>query len=352
MTLNLPSPHNVSVDVTNRKHVLLIRLAFELIFVGTGLDLSGPAFSAELKESRTNEIGYPTVAGALAALRQRPGVQISEQGGWTIVNDAASATVWSFTPLGHPAHPSAVKRSVVSRNGSTYIDMKVLCEASKAVCDKLVTDFQQLNQRTAASVQGQRSGTSGTSPDSTHAPAAAAAASEQINVTSDSAPGWVPSAEQRTQVPEATREFLDALDTGQYQKAYGLMGEGQRALESFDRFSKRIGEFNATAGAAKQRRIVKITWTKDPAKAPAPGVYAAVDLASRFDKVDRHCGYIVLYQSNPSTPFLVVHQEDNYITNEHAQKIATTQSPQALDDLWERLSKNCPNYSGATSGKE
>ena len=97
---------------------------------------------------------------------------------------------------------------------------------------------------------------------------------------------------------------------------------------------------------------MKITWTKDPANAPAPGVYAAVDLASRFDNIDRHCGYIVLYQNNASTPFLVVHQEDNYITNAHARQIAMKQSPQAVDEIWERLSKNCPNYPAATSVKD
>jgi zinc protease len=30
-----------------------------------------------------------------------------------------SDTIWAFTPSGHPAHPSAVKQSVVSRDGST-----------------------------------------------------------------------------------------------------------------------------------------------------------------------------------------------------------------------------------------
>ena len=124
--------------------------------------------------------------------------------------------------------------------------MKVLCEASKTACDKLVTDFQQLNQRTAESVHGGRSGTPGTAPNSPHAKAGAVDP-EEINVTSDSALGWLPSAEQRAQVPEITRGFLAALDSGQYQKAYGLMTESQRALESFDRFSKRVGEFNAEA---------------------------------------------------------------------------------------------------------
>jgi uncharacterized protein DUF4019 len=340
LTNRRTAPHNRFVAVSNQKPTLLLAA----MLVGAGPVLCPSlAIGEEIKESPSNEIGYATVADALAALRSRPGAQISQQGGWTIINEAASSTLWSFTPQEHPAHPSAVKRSIVLRGGSTYIDMKVLCEASKSACDKLVTDFQQLNQRMVQSIQGRHSGTAATSPDPQHPPPQTITTPEQINVTSDSAPGWVPSTDQRAQVPQIIQDFLAALDGGQYQKAYGLMTESQKALESFDRFSNRIREFNAEAGAAKERRILKITWTKDPANAPAPGVYAAVDLASRFENIDRHCGYIVLHQRDAGLPFLVARQEDNYITNEHARQIAMKQSAQAVDEIWGRLSRNCPN---------
>lgn len=313
-----------------------------------GLVLSLPSAHGEgIQESPTNEIGYATVADALAALRNRPGVQISQQGGWTIVSDPASRTLWSFTPPEHPAHPSAVKRSVVSRAGSTYIDMKVLCEASKAACDKLVIDFQELNQK-----MGVRPAVAAAKdPGSPQGPAEPGGPRVVINVTSDSAPGWLPSAEQQVQVPQIAQDYLAALDRGLYQKAYGLMTESQKALETFDQFSERVREFNTQAGAAKERRILKVTWTKDPANAPAPGVYAAVDLASRFEHIDRHCGYIVLYQPAADTPFLITRQEDNFITNEHARQIATQQSPRSLEEIWGKLSRNCPNYAASTLGQ-
>jgi hypothetical protein len=307
--------------------------------------------AAQIRESQNNEIGYATVAEALATLRGRPDVQISQQGGWTIVSDSVSSTIWSFTPSDHPAYPSAVKRSVVSRDGSTYMDMKVLCESTKTACDKLVVDFQQLNQRATASIAERPSASAAQNQGSQRAPADAKGSLESINVTSDSAPGWLPSAEQRAQVPQITQEFLAALDSGLYAKAFRLMTEGQRSQESFDKFSARVKEFNAKAGAVTERRILKVTWTKDPANAPAPGVYASVDLASHFERVDRHCGYIVLYQLKAGMPFLVARQEDNFITNEQANQMATKQSPQSVDEIWNRLSRNCPNFATATSGK-
>ena len=127
------------------------------------------------------------------------------------------------------------------------------------------------------------------------------------------------------------------MDSGQYHKAYGLLAESQRAQEKFDRFSKRVGEFNTQAGAVKERQILAITWTKDPANAPAPGVYA--------------CGYIMLYQSDASAPFRVMRQEDNFITNKDARQIAMKQSPLAVDESWSKLSRNCPNYGTAAARK-
>jgi hypothetical protein len=40
----------------------------------------------------------------LQALRARHDVDISVQGGWTIVNDRANNTLWSFAPEGNPAY--------------------------------------------------------------------------------------------------------------------------------------------------------------------------------------------------------------------------------------------------------
>jgi hypothetical protein len=308
--------------------------------------LAAAAHAEGLAESPEGDIGYRTVADALTALRNRAGVQESTRGGWTIFSDTAAMTFWSFTPPGHPAYPSAVKRSVESKDGSAYLVMKVRCEASKSACDQLVLDFQQLSERAAKAAPA--------SPSAVHSPTADSAAHgkerlspEEINVTTDSAPGWVPSAVQRAKIPQVTAEFLAALDGGQYEKAFSLQADGRNALEPFERFAERVKTFNAQAGAVRQRRVVKITWTKDPAAAPSPGIYAAVDLESQFENIDRHCGYIVLYQPDASSPFLVVRQEENFMTNADARKIEKEQSPHAVDELWRRLARNCPNYASA-----
>lgn len=80
--------------------------------------------SADQPESPVSQgIGYPSVAAALKDLKVRSDVDISDQGGWTIISDRASGALWSFTPPTHPAHPAAVKRTVVEKDGSIFIEM-------------------------------------------------------------------------------------------------------------------------------------------------------------------------------------------------------------------------------------
>jgi hypothetical protein len=313
------------------------------VFVTVPLAALGQStVTTPLSEAPKSTIGYPTVKAALSALLAKPGVRIEEQQGWIIVTDTQSANpvLWSFTPPGNPAHPSVVKRSLVTqKDGSTNIEMKVLCEADKSSCDALVRQFQVLNDRVIEQAKNKSRDSRPLTPSS-----AAHAPYEEINITPDSAPGWLPSPDQRAQVPRVIGDFLGALDGGQYAKAYDFLAEPQRRLETFDAFASRVTKFNAEAGPVKERRIVKITWTKDPAHAPAAGIYAAVDLVSRFANIDRHCGYVVLYQRDALAPFRVMRQEDAYMSNEQARQIEEKKSRQAVDELWAQVAKNCPNY--------
>src|SRR5258708_16781727 len=109
-------------------------------------------------------IGYSTVAGALEALRGRNDVKISVQGGWTIVEDRSANTFWSFTPSNHPAHPAAVKRTIVSREGGIVIEMTALCQASKAACDKLIAEFKDLNETMRESMRSMARGAQSAPP--------------------------------------------------------------------------------------------------------------------------------------------------------------------------------------------
>jgi len=165
----------------------------------------------------------------------------------------------------------------------------------------------------------------------------------EINVTTDSAPGWVPSVDLEKSARGTAAGYLAAMDQGRYGEAYAFLSDMNRQ-ESLTEFSDRLRTFNARAGAVIERRLVKITWTKDPAHAPAPGVYAAIDFVSSFKNIDRDCGYLVLYLPSGGGDFTVARDENNFMDNATAQAIAQRQSVAEVDRTWAKVSANCPNY--------
>jgi hypothetical protein len=103
---------------------------------------------------KSSGIGYPSVAAALADLHSKPDVIFREEGGWLIAEDRSHFTLWSFATEGDPAYPSAVKRTAVQESGgSVTMNMDILCESKQDACDKLVANFNELNERARDSLQ-------------------------------------------------------------------------------------------------------------------------------------------------------------------------------------------------------
>lgn len=166
----------------------------------------------------------------------------------------------------------------------------------------------------------------------------------EINLTTDSRPGWMPSAEQRQRALKAVEVLLDALEGGRYAEAYALLSDVNKRSQTLAQFIQEQQKFRSVAGPAKFWRVLKVTWTKDPVRAPLPGAYAAVDLAAQFANVDRDCGYIVVYQKPDGGDFTVMRRENNYIDNATALAIEEKHSRADLLKVWGQLSRHCPNY--------
>jgi hypothetical protein len=167
---------------------------------------------------------------------------------------------------------------------------------------------------------------------------------DEINVTSDSARGWIPTTDQRQAVIKTIQIFLDDIESGQYVDAYRLMSDGNKHSLTPEKFTESEQKFKTLAGPLKFWRILKVTWTKDPGQAPTPGVYAAVDLMGQFANVDRDCGYIVLYQSPLGGDFTVARRENSYLDNATAHQIEEKKSTAEVTAAWAQLSRSCPNY--------
>jgi hypothetical protein len=173
----------------------------------------------------------------------------------------------------------------------------------------------------------------------------------EINVTTDSSRGWIPTPEQRQRATKTVEVFLDALEGGRFAEAYGLLAEINKRNQTQAQFTQEAQKFRAMAGPVTFWRVLKITWTKDPAQAPFPGIYAAIDLAGQFVNVDRDCGFMVLYQQPAGGDFTVMRRENNYLDNAAARAIEEKQSKAEVEKVWGQLSRYCPNYGSSPDAR-
>lgn len=92
------------------------------------------------------DIGYPSVDAARKALAGRADVSMSSENGWVTIEDPAAMTLWTFAPETDPAHPAAVKRTVVQDAERVVIRMDIRCEGDPTACDALERHFLSLNE--------------------------------------------------------------------------------------------------------------------------------------------------------------------------------------------------------------
>lgn len=97
--------------------------------------------------TKLDQIGYPSVADALLALKNNPGSKISAENDWVIIElfNGKNVELWHFTPKAHPATPAAIKRQIVKRDGQIHVDMRVKCEGKKEACDELIAQYEKIS---------------------------------------------------------------------------------------------------------------------------------------------------------------------------------------------------------------
>lgn len=231
-----------------------------------------------------NGIGYPTVSAALEALKARADVALTVQDGWTIADDKANGTLWSFTNEGHAAHPAVVRRAVVNVDGQPAIRMNTLCQGPREACDALADEFRRVNAALQQALAAPK-------------PAATAA--------------WSPSASQKARVAELSKAYFADKDAQRYREAWARLGAAAQQQSSFDEWRRAAAGTAAKTGAALQRELKKVTIYRS-SHSGAAGTYAAVDFTGRFANADTYCGYLV-WSEQADGSFLLVREEENYI---------------------------------------
>ncbi len=295
----------MSPNRTRRLHTALLRYSVLLLIFA----------HVSFAQAAEDEISYPTVAAAFDAVKVLPGIKMSAREGWTIVEDDRNKTVWSFTPPKHPAHPAAIRRILVTKDGKVGMSLSALCEASKTACDKMMEDFEALNKEVVKTMNAPKQ------PATANAPASSTPAAALP-------PPIALSEADRTkiekQLEEKTLAYFALRDGKKYREAFAQLSEALQQTLTLEKWSAPVSQFNTQAGTVISRAVKKVTLTQDPPGA-TPGVYAAVEYTSKFPNIALHCGYVVWKRE--AGEFKLIREEVNMVDAEKAK----TMSPEALE---------------------
>ncbi|WP_380875375.1 hypothetical protein ACFB49_04390 [Sphingomonas sp. DBB INV C78] len=122
----------------------------------------------------------------------------------------------------------------------------------------------------------------------------------------------IPDETTQRKVIEDSYAYFKAKDGGNFDRAYALIGPSMKGYLKEDLYEAESARFNAEAGKAEERRVVRLTWYRDPPDAPAPGLYVAADFRSKFPNIYLHCGYLMWHQEKDGS-FRIVREEQSFI---------------------------------------
>jgi hypothetical protein len=130
----------------------------------------------------------------------------------------------------------------------------------------------------------------------------------------------------------ASYAYFKAKDAGDYTAAYRQLDADMQSYVTPDLFRTQAKQFADGAGAPAGRRVVKLTWYRDPAEAKRPGLYVAADYTGQFANLYMICGYL-MWRQQPDGSFRIVREEQNFVDKETAHLMP----PERLDPLPRQL---------------
>jgi hypothetical protein len=143
---------------------------------------------------------------------------------------------------------------------------------------------------------------------------------------------WREDAATEAAARKAFTAFHAARDRGDYEAAYAMMSPGMRHGVTLAGWRDSDRSWRKGAGKLRGRELRKVTWYPNPAASPKPGVYVAMDYASRFEKLDIQCGYVVLYQTGDAS-FEVMREESGFLDRASAAKMTPAEREELLRKL-------------------
>lgn len=154
--------------------------------------------------------------------------------------------------------------------------------------------------------------------------------------TGEAAPAnWQPSNQDVSEITALTRRYFAAIDSGDVETAHSLWSDDMQAETPLPERRQSVEAFRAQAGRAGAAPTTRLTWYVNPAGAPRPGIYVAVDYERSYENLTMNCGYLIWYREG-ERGYRLTRQEDSVMA-----RSAGTPPPEVLAQM--RQSSRCPS---------
>ncbi|MCH8617525.1 DUF4019 domain-containing protein [Undibacterium sp. TS12] len=129
----------------------------------------------------------------------------------------------------------------------------------------------------------------------------------------------------RNEVKKLTVIYFSALEKGDYQAAYNMLGSSTKSLSAYPEWKARASAYQATIGKLINRDLWRITVYDNPANSQQPGVYIAVDYETRHSAAPITCGYVVWFVPPGSkSGFSLMREEYGHVTADILKNISAS----------------------------
>jgi hypothetical protein len=141
---------------------------------------------------------------------------------------------------------------------------------------------------------------------------------------------YTPTPAEAAEIQRLSAAYVGHLDQGAYDDAYAMYTAEMRQGMSPAEWRRLTLESRQQWGALEGRTQTGVTWYLDPPKAPRPGLYVAVDYASRYANLAAHTEYLVWYRGQPGQAFELMRHESNAVGKDATPK-AAAQAPLKIE---------------------
>lgn len=224
---------------------------------------------------------HPTVNAAMDALLDNRDASVTMKAGWTSFEETVDGQPvhWSFTPENHAAHPSAVRRAPIEKDGELWVQMSWRCEAKPAACETLLQEFRALN---AATLQEFK---------------------RRLGLLDHP---------RKAEAEQFADRWFELVEQGKDDETLALLTPYSRSGYTAVEWRKLMDEQRTARGKLTLRRMRSTNWYVNPPGVEMEGTFAFMQFETFYDSGRFFVHYLVLH-SDKGAPFRVMHDEGPFL---------------------------------------